>query len=97
MQDSQSDPSGELMLDGNAVAGTLREVFGVEMTANEAQCASCKTVSQIGSLLVFGGAMGNVMRCPHCQEMMMRIVSRQDDVWIEMRGVSYLKQAKAGR
>ncbi len=91
MQESQYDPSRELMLDGNAIAGLLHEVFGTEMTINQAKCASCGNVSQIGELLVFGGAMGSVLRCPSCQGMMMRIISRPDALWLDMQGVSYLK------
>ena len=33
----------ELMLDGNAVAGLLQEVFAVEMTTAVGTCASCGT------------------------------------------------------
>ena len=86
------DPSGDLVLDGNALAGILHEVFGKEMTTSEAKCASCGTVSRLAGLLVFGGTMGNVMRCPHCQDVMMRIVSQPESFWLNMQGVSYLKQ-----
>ncbi len=89
MQESQWDPSHELVLDGNSVAGLLQEVFGSEMTVNQAKCSSCGNLSQIGELLVFGGAMGSVLRCPRCQSMMMRIVSRPDDMLLDMQGISY--------
>ena len=94
MQDSQNNPGLELMRDGNAVAGLLQEVFGVEMTANQAQCASCGAVSQLGELLVFGRTMGSVLRCPKCQEMMMRIVSRSNDIWLDMQGISSLRKER---
>ena len=94
MQDSQNDSSQELTLDGNAVAGLLHEVFGAEMTTSQAQCAACGAVSRIGELLVFGGAMGSVLRCPRCQAMMMRIVSRDDALWLDMQGISFLRKDK---
>jgi hypothetical protein len=94
VQNLQHDPSLDLMLDGNAAAGLLREVFGAEMTASRAKCASCHTVSQIGEMLVFGGAMGNIMRCPHCHGMMMRVMSSRNAVWLDMQGVSCLRKER---
>ncbi len=94
MPDSQSDPSRELVLDGNSVAGLLQEVFGVEMTPSQAQCAACNTVNYVGELLVFGGTMGSVLRCPNCDNMMMRIVSQPEALWFSMAGISYLKQER---
>ena len=44
----------EQMLDGNAAAGLLQEVFGTEMTANPVRCAHCDQVSMIGELMAFG-------------------------------------------
>ena len=91
VQGSQYDMSRELVLDGNAVAGLLQELFGTEMTNNQAKCASCGEVSMLGALLVFGGAMGRVLRCPRCEGIMMRIVARRGALWLDMRGISYLR------
>ena len=33
MADEMLDPNSEMMLDGNAAAGMMMELFGVEMTA----------------------------------------------------------------
>jgi hypothetical protein len=79
------------MLDGNAVAGLLQEVFGTEMTTNPAQCDHCGGVNMLGALLLFGGEMGSVMRCPVCEEMMMRIVARRETIWLDMQGMSWLR------
>ncbi len=96
MEDSQYDPSHALMLDGNAVAGLLQEVFGAEMTANRAQCAHCGDVNMLGALLVFGGAMGRVLRCPECEDVMMRIVARDGALWLDMQGISCLRLERVG-
>ncbi len=96
VQDSHYDPSRELVLDGNAVAGLLQEVFGTEMTASPAQCAHCGEVSMLGALLVFGGAMGRVLRCPECEDVMMRIVARDGALWLDMQGVSCLRVERVG-
>jgi ribosomal protein S27AE len=53
-------------LDGNALAGTLYEVFGSEMTTVTGICRSCRTPSLIAELRVYVRAPGAVARCPHC-------------------------------
>jgi Zn finger protein HypA/HybF involved in hydrogenase expression len=63
----------ELMLDGNAVAGLLQEVFAVEMTSAIATCNECGGSDRVGALQVFRGA-GIVMRCPHCDNALVTIV-----------------------
>jgi hypothetical protein len=54
----------ELMLDGNAVAGLLQEVFAVEMTTAVGTCGGCGTAGPVGAAHVYRGA-GIVLRCPH--------------------------------
>jgi hypothetical protein len=94
MEDLQYLPNNESVLDGNAAAGLLQEAFGTEMTANKVQCASCGKVSRVGALLVYGSCMGSVLRCPGCQGMMLRIASRHDALWLDMQGVTYLRQER---
>jgi hypothetical protein len=43
-----------LMLDGNAVAGILQEVFAVEMTTAIGTCNMCGAADRVGALHVFG-------------------------------------------
>src|SRR5262249_55434621 len=68
-----ADLNRALMLDGNAVAGLLREVFALEMTANPAKCAHCGAVGALGTLLAFTQAPGVVLGCPGCEQVMLRI------------------------
>jgi Zn finger protein HypA/HybF involved in hydrogenase expression len=75
-----------LMLDGNAVAGLLQEVFAVEMTTAIATCGSCGAADAIGATHVFRGA-GIVMRCPHCDNALVTIVEDDARVWIGFAGV----------
>ena len=62
-----------LMLDGNAVAGLLQEVFAVEMTTAMVSCNGCGATGAVGALRVFRGA-GIVMRCPQCDNALVTIV-----------------------
>ena len=78
-----------LMLDGNAAAGLLREVFAVEMTTASATCDTCGATDAVGALNVFPGA-GVVMRCPHCGNVLVTIVRDGARVLIGCAGVRTL-------
>jgi Zn finger protein HypA/HybF involved in hydrogenase expression len=82
-----------LMLDGNAIAGLLQEVFAVEMTTAIGTCGDCGATEAVGAIHVFRGA-GLVLRCPHCDNALVKIV-REDDtrVWISFPGVRTLEIA----
>ncbi len=78
-----------LMLDGNAVAGLLREVFAVEMTTAIATCGGCGAADAVGATHVFRGA-GIVMRCRHCDNALVTIVRDDARVSIGFPGVRAL-------
>jgi hypothetical protein len=80
----------ELMLDGNAVAGLLQEVFAVEMTTAVGTCGECGTAGPVGAVHVFRGA-GIVLRCPHCGNNLAKIVRNDSRVWIDLRGIRTLE------
>ena len=80
----------ELMLDGNAVAGLLQEVFAVEITTATAMCNTCGATDAVGALHVFRGA-GVVMRCPHCDNALVTIIKDGPRVWIGFAGVRTLQ------
>lgn len=54
------DPE-DLRLDGNAAAGILLEVFGVEMTVNWTACANCGANNPVGELVAYMHGMGAVV------------------------------------
>ena len=76
----------DLVLDGNAVAGTLAEIYGDEMTTVLAECASCGKVDPIGGLLAYVHAPGIVLRCTACQTVMIRIVQTPWRTLVDVRG-----------
>ena len=79
-----------LMLDGNAVAGLLQEVFAVEMTTAVGTCDGCGASEQVGAIHVYRGA-GVVLRCPHCDNALVKIVSDDARIWIDFRGTRTLE------
>jgi len=91
MSDHSEDISRELMVDGNAVAGLLQDVFGLEMTASPAECANCGQVNELGALLAFIQAPGAVLRCPACEEVILRIVETPDAIYVDARGAAHIR------
>jgi Family of unknown function (DUF6510) len=79
-----------LMLDGNAVAGLLQEVFAVEMTTALGTCGGCGATDAVGAMHVYSGA-GVVMRCPHCDKVLVTIVKANARVLIGFEGVRTLQ------
>ena len=91
MADDSLDLDQELLLDANAVAGVLQEVFGSEMTVTPAECAGCGNLAEIGSLLAYTRGPGIVLRCPACQQVVLRIVQTPDSIILDARGAVYLR------
>ncbi len=81
-----------LMLDGNAVAGLLREVFAVEMTTATETSGNCGVTEAVGATHVFRGA-GIVLRCPHCDNALMKIVKDGARLWLDSSGLRTLQIA----
>jgi hypothetical protein len=89
-----ADINRELMLDGNAVAGLLGEIFGVEMTSGPTECAHCGNQAELGSLLAFTQGPGVVLRCSACRQVVLRIVRTPEAIYLDARGVVYLKMTR---
>lgn len=94
MDDPITDINRELMLDANAAAGILDEIFGVEMTAAPTECANCGNEAEVGTLLAFTQGPGIVLRCSACEQIMIRIVQTPEAVYLDARGAVYLRLAK---
>jgi Zn finger protein HypA/HybF involved in hydrogenase expression len=80
----------ELMLDGNAVAGLLRELFAVDMTTALGTCKTCGATEPVGAIHVYRGA-GIVLRCPQCDSTLAKIVRAESRLWIDLQGVRCLE------
>jgi hypothetical protein len=80
-------------LDGNAIAGTLVAVFGTEMTTATGTCATCGTHSMVGELGVYLRAPGVVVRCRHCDGVVMVFVEVHGVTCVDLRGLAALDPA----
>ena len=78
-------------LDGNVLAGTLGEVFAVDITTAIGQCASCSTSGAMGEALVYTDAPGLVARCRTCGEVVLRVNRTAGRIWLDMRGLRCLE------
>lgn len=93
--EEQTDLNRELMLDANATAGLLCEIFGAEMTASPTECAHCGREGEIGTLLAFTQGPGIVLRCSSCENVVIRIVQTPEAIVLDARGAVYLKIGRA--
>jgi hypothetical protein len=86
--------TSEMKLDGNAIGGLLREVFAMEMTNAVGTCASCGAVNEVGRVHVYMHAPGTVVRCPSCEQVLMRIVRGGGRYWVDLTGTRCLEFAE---
>ncbi|HUK98102.1 MAG TPA: DUF6510 family protein [Gaiellaceae bacterium] len=80
-------------LDGNSVAGLLHEIFGTDMTPALGTCGNCGVDEPLGAMHAYRSA-GVVLRCPHCNHMLVKIVDSETATWISSTGVRTLRIPK---
>ena len=83
--------TSELRLDGNAIGGLLASVFGGEMTTAVGTCGSCGAITMVAELPVYLTEIGTVVRCRHCESVMVRIVQGQGRTWLDLSGAASLE------
>ena len=85
------DNISDLVLDGNAAAGCLQEIFAADITIAQIQCEACGSTRPVGSLRLYAASMGAVLRCPNCDSLLMRAVNTPHGRWLEMSGTRCLR------
>jgi hypothetical protein len=85
----------ERRLDGNAAAGLLGEIFPFDMTMVQTRCATCSRMEPVGAQLMYADAPGLVMRCAHCESVLLSIVHGGGRYWLEMRGAACVQIAES--
>ncbi|MEU6646461.1 DUF6510 family protein [Saccharomonospora sp. NPDC046836] len=81
----------EPVVDGNALAGPLTEVFTSEVTTALTHCASCGRTGAVATLRVHHRAPGLVARCPGCDAVILRLNRGPHEVWLDLRGTVSLR------
>ncbi len=96
MSDEAMPMDRAMMLDGNAVAGLLMEVFGAEMTAMPTECSHCGNHAEVGSTRAYTQGPGVTLRCSICGGVMARIVQTPDATYVDLRGTAWLRMPRSG-
>lgn len=78
-------------VDGNMLAGPLREIFAMDVTAAVGRCAGCGLTGPFAALRVYPHAPGLVARCPACEQVMLRLVRTPTEAWLDLRGATFLR------
>lgn len=81
----------DLVLDGNAAAGLLQKIFVPDITTAQIACEVCGSTGAVGSLRLYATPMGAVLRCTHCDGLLIRAVHTPHGRWLEMTGARYLR------
>jgi hypothetical protein len=82
-------------LDGNSAAGLFSEVFSVDLTVARATCAHCDAEGELGSLKTWAVEMGAVLRCPSCGDVVLRVTSTPNAIWLDATGARSIAIPKA--
>ena len=81
----------KLRLDGNAAAGALDEVFSFEVTTAEYACGGCGRTGMLGGAMVYEvRGLGTVVRCPNCDNALIRLAHNQGRYLVDLRGTRYV-------
>jgi len=83
----------DVWVDGNELAGPLRELFDVDVTVARGRCVGCGREGKVAEAIVFDRAPGLVARCPGCNSVLLRMVRGPGRAWLDLRGVTCLEFA----
>ena len=87
-----TDNLSDLVLEGNAAVTLLQEFFACDITIARTQCVECGSIEVVGSLRPpYAAPMGAVLRCSHCDGILMRAVHTPHGRWLELKGAHYLR------
>jgi Family of unknown function (DUF6510) len=79
------------VLDGNAIAGLLQEIFGTEMTAAAGTCAACGYTGPVAECMVYLQVPGTVVRCRTCAAVLMVVTSLRGLNCVDLQGLTTLE------
>lgn len=85
-----ADEKAAVPLDGNAAAGLLRELFCLDVTSGTFSCGGCGVAARVGETRLYGGPMGAIFRCAHCDTAVISLVRTPAGYWLDMHGARSL-------
>jgi Family of unknown function (DUF6510) len=81
----------ETWIDGNMLAGGLREIFTIDLTTARTQCAGCGQIGTVAETRVYQHAPGLVARCRNCDAVLLRLVRAPQRAYLDLHGMSWLE------
>lgn len=87
MTTDPATPAAPQHLDGSAAAGDLAEMFGADISGAMGTCSSCGQRGAIGQAHAYLDCPGAVLRCPHCDNVLIRWATTPVATWLEMPGL----------
>lgn len=87
---TEYDATMDRMLDGNAAAGPLAELFGMDLTGAVATCAACGRSAPLAVHKLYADAPALVVRCPSCTGIVLRYASSGRRLRLDMTGTRLL-------
>ncbi len=77
-------------IDGNAAAGELSNIFAMDVTVAEGQCAHCGATKRFAEAHLYMQAPGVVARCAVCEHVLLRFVKARQRAFLDLRGMTCL-------
>ena len=77
-------------IDGNAAAGELSNIFAMDVTVAEGQCAHCGATKRFAEAHLYMQCPGLVARCSVCQHVLLRLVNARERVFVDLSGMRCL-------
>jgi len=78
-------------LDGNAAGGELSKVFAMDVTAALGQCKHCGATRRLAEAHLYMAGPGVVARCCVCEDVLVRLVSSRQGVFLDVCGLTHLR------
>jgi len=88
-----SDTTSPRHVDGNATAGAMTQMFGQDLTDAMGTCTSCGHRAAIGETRAYVDGPGVTLRCPECEDVLMRWATTASTTWFAMPGLRSLEMA----
>ena len=85
-----------MRVDGNAMGGTLDDVFAREVTSVKMVCDGCGEVEPLGAEHAYMQAPGMVLRCCHCERVLLVVTAVNGDYLLSFRGVRWFELPRGG-
>ena len=80
-----------MRVDGNAMGGTLSEVFAREVTSARMICDGCGQAEPLGAEHAYLQAPGMVLPCCHCEQVLLVVTKANRTYLLSFGGVRWFE------